>query len=96
MDNLEQRLESLRDGVGDMQRGLPGDDGHCTAAEVIDAAIGELRRLKNRKPIAWLCRDGDGKRRFIVWYISPCRTKKGAMAITKAQGYASEPIPVYE
>ena len=46
MNTLEQRLESLRAGVGDMQCGLPGDEGHCTAAEVIDAALAELRRLR--------------------------------------------------
>jgi hypothetical protein len=46
MENLEERLESLRHGVGNMQHGLPGDEDYCTAAEVIDAAIAELRRLR--------------------------------------------------
>jgi hypothetical protein len=46
MKNLEQRLESLRDGVGNMQHGLPGDEDYYTAAEVIDAALAELRRLR--------------------------------------------------
>ena len=56
-----------------------------------DAA--ELWRLRHRKPIAWLCRDSDGKR--IIYPVAPCRTRKEAMAITEAQGYAIEPIPVY-
>ena len=60
-----------------------------------DDAIRESRRLKSgRRPIAWLCRDGDGKR--IIYPVPPCRTRKEAMAITEAQGYAIEPIPVYE
>jgi hypothetical protein len=46
MDNLEQRLEILRSGVGNMQHGLPGDEDYYTAAEVIYAAIAELRRLR--------------------------------------------------
>jgi hypothetical protein len=46
MDNLEQRLEILRCGAGNMQHGLPGDDDCYTAAEVIYAAIAELRRLR--------------------------------------------------
>jgi hypothetical protein len=36
MDNLEQRLESLRAGVGDMRHGLPGNDGHCTRLRLTD------------------------------------------------------------
>jgi hypothetical protein len=46
MENLEQRLEILRSGVGNMQHGLPGDEDYYTAAEVIYAAIAELRRLR--------------------------------------------------
>jgi hypothetical protein len=44
MENLEERLESLRHGVGNMQHGLSGDEDYYTAAEVIDAALAELRR----------------------------------------------------
>ncbi len=46
MEHLEQRLENLRSGVGNMQHGLPGDKDYYTAAEVIDAALAELRRLR--------------------------------------------------
>jgi hypothetical protein len=46
MENLEQRLEILRSGVGNRQHGLPGDEDYYTAAEVIDAALAELRRLR--------------------------------------------------
>ncbi|NCA16925.1 MAG: hypothetical protein EBS90_07745 [Betaproteobacteria bacterium] len=98
MDNLDERLLELRDGVRGMGHGDPDDpnEERYTAVDVIDAALAELRRLRsereNRKPLAWLCRDGDGKR---IIYIAPCRTKKEALAITEARGYAIEPIPVY-
>jgi len=59
-----------------------------------DDAIRESRMLKSgRRPIAWLCRDSDGTR--TIYPVAPCRTRKEAMAITEAQGYAIDPIPIY-
>ena len=57
-------------------------------------AAAESLRLRDRKPLAWPCRDSDGKR--IIYPVAPCRTKREAMAITEAQGYAIDQIPVYE
>ena len=42
-DRLAQ-LRSLADGVGDLQHGQPGDEDHCTAADVIRWAVAEIER----------------------------------------------------
>lgn len=59
-DRLAQ-LRSLADGVGDLQHGQPGDEDHCTAADVIRWAVAEIERntqdqRRRRRPLHPLVR----------------------------------------
>jgi hypothetical protein len=49
----------------------------------------------SRRPLVWLCRDYYDDPSDPIYPVV-CRSKRDAVAVTKAQGYSLPPIPVYE
>ena len=54
-----------------------------------------LRGVNTRRPLVWLCRDCCDDPTDPIYPVV-CRSKRDAIAVTKAQGYSLPPIAVYE
>ena len=91
--NAQYGVGPSLEAVGSVGRGLIVTGGNVSKKPVTKTK--KLLQVNSRRRPVWLCRDYHDDPSDPIYPVV-CRSKRYAVAVTKAQGYPLPPIPVYE